>query len=343
MNGMKSMKRVVPMLVAVALAGTLGGCANLEVNTMRGNIPGYYIRTEMQEADRAVEAARAAGKDRMCPAEFREAEAAKDKAYDVFRACFTEEGAALAKQATAKANALCPSVPVAAPKAVEPPPAPAPVPPAAPTAALNIIPATVTKGNTATLTWRSQNATSCYIQPGIGQVPPQGSRVITPDDTTAYTISCSGAGGTASSAADVAVITPPPAPVVVAPAPKPSVAAEKFCSKPAIINIKFDTDKSAIKPQYDAELKGISDFLKEFPKAKGEISGHTDNVGSKAYNDRLSQSRADSVKKYIVEKFGISADRFTAKGYGFAKPIASNKTKEGKAQNRRIEANFTCE
>lgn len=234
-------------------------------------------------------------------------------------------------------------IPAPAPVVVPPAPAPAPVPPAVPTAALTVFPTTVTKGNTATLNWNSQNASTCYIQPGIGQVPPMGARVITPDDTTAYTISCSGAGGTASSAANVVVITPPPAPVVVAPAPKPSVAAEKFCSKPAIINIQFDTDKSAIKPQYDAELKGISDFLKEFPKAKGEISGHTDNVGSKAYNDKLSQSRADSVKNYIVEKFGISADRFTAKGYGFAKPIASNKTKEGKSQNRRIEANFTCE
>jgi OOP family OmpA-OmpF porin len=234
--------------------------------------------------------------------------------------------------------------PAPAPKAVEPPPAPAPAPPAAPTAALTISPSTVTRGETATLNWRSQNATTCDIQPGIGQVPPQGARAIVPADSAAYTITCNGRGGVATSAANVAVIAPPapaPAPVVVA--TKPTPAAEKFCSKPAIINIQFDTDKSNIKPQYDAELKGVSDFLKEFPKAKGEISGHTDNVASKGYNEKLSQSRADSVKKYIVEKYGIAADRITTKGYGFSKPIASNKTKEGKAKNRRIEANFTCE
>lgn len=229
-------------------------------------------------------------------------------------------------------------VPAPAPKAVEPPPAPA-----APTAALTISPATVTKGETATLNWRSQNASTCDIQPGIGQVPPQGARIITPAESASYTISCNGAGGVATSAANVAVIAPPPPPVVEAPKPKPTAAAEKFCSKPAIINIQFDTDKSTIKTQYDAELKAVSDFLKEFPKAKGEISGHTDNVASKAYNEKLSQSRADSVKKYIVEKHGIAADRITTKGYGFSKPIASNKTKEGKAKNRRIEANFTCE
>lgn len=242
--------------------------------------------------------------------------------------------------------------PAPAPVAVEPPPAPkvvapAPIPPAAPTANLSVFPSTVTRGETATLNWRSQNASTCTILPGIGQVPPQGARVITPNDTTAYTISCAGAGGTATSAANLAVIAPvpppAPAPVVVAPKPAPSAAAQKFCSKPAVINIQFDTDKSTIKPQYDAELKAISDFLKEFPNAKGEISGHTDNVASKAYNEKLSQSRAESVKKYIVDKYGISSNRISAKGYGFAKPIASNKTKEGKAKNRRIEANFTCE
>lgn len=244
---------------------------------------------------------------------------------------------------TAAAKPVEPApAPAPAPKAVEPVVVPAPVPPAAPTAALTVSPASVTKGETATLNWRSQNASGCDIQPGIGQVPPMGARAITPADNTAYTISCSGAGGTATSAANIAVIAPAPVvevakPVVV------SAAAEKFCSKPAIINIQFDTDKSAIKPQYDAELKAVSDFLKEFPKAKGEISGHTDNVGSKAYNEKLSQSRADSVKNYIVEKFGVSADRIIAKGYGFSKPITSNKTKAGKAKNRRIEANFTCE
>jgi len=105
--------RVSALLIVVTSAGTLFGCANYEVNTKRGDIPGYYIRREMQEADRAVESARQAGKDKTCPEEFNAAEAAKNHAYDVFRACHTEEGAALAKEATAKANALCPQKPMA--------------------------------------------------------------------------------------------------------------------------------------------------------------------------------------------------------------------------------------
>ena len=101
------------VIVALLSMSTLSGCAGYEVNSRRGNIPGHYIRQEMQQSDRAVEAARQAGKDKACPAEFKDAEDAKNQAYDVFRACHTEEGAALAKKATAKAEALCPPQPVA--------------------------------------------------------------------------------------------------------------------------------------------------------------------------------------------------------------------------------------
>ena len=160
---MKSTLRFLPILGAVSVLGGLSGCANYEVNTKRGDIPGHYIRYEMQEADRAVEAARQVGKDKICPAEFKDAEAAKNNAYDVFRACHTEEGSALAKQATAKANALCPPQaappapapvppPAPAPKPVPAPPAPAPVP-LVPSANIGVTPATVTKGQTATLAW----------------------------------------------------------------------------------------------------------------------------------------------------------------------------------------------
>ena len=119
-------------------------------------------------------------------------------------------------------------------------------------------------------------------------------------------------------------------------------AAERFCSKPAIIAIQFDFDKADIKAKYYDELKTLGDFLMYFPKAKGEISGHADSTGGKAYNMKLSQARADSVKKYLVDTFNVDAGRITAKGYGESKPIASNKTKAGRAKNRRMEANFTC-
>jgi OmpA-OmpF porin, OOP family len=128
----------------------------------------------------------------------------------------------------------------------------------------------------------------------------------------------------------------------VAPALK-AAAAKRYCSKPAVIAIQFDTNKAEIKSQYHDELNTLGDFLTYFPKAKGEIAGHADNVGSKGYNVNLSQARADSVKQYLVDTFGIDAARITTKGYGESKPISSNKTKAGRAKNRRIVANFSCE
>jgi OmpA-OmpF porin, OOP family len=106
--------------LVLASVGALSGCAHYEVNNGRGAIPGHYIRSEMQESDRAVESARQAGKDKTCPAEFKSAEDAKNNAYDVFRACHTEEGVALAKKATAMANALCPPQPAPVAEVIKP-------------------------------------------------------------------------------------------------------------------------------------------------------------------------------------------------------------------------------
>lgn len=330
--------KVLSVMLLGVSAISLGGCASYEMNTHRGNVPGLMIRQELQQADRALDAARQAGKDQSCPAEFKAAEAARDKAYDVFRACHTEEGVALANEATAKAQALCPPQaakvvpPPVAPPAPKPVPvAPAPVP--APTDTLSVTPASIVKGETATLAWNSQNATRCQILPGIGAVETSGSMQITPAEATRYELSCSGAGGNAVSTANVAVTQP--APVVVAPPPK-------LCS-PTVVDVQFDTNKSDVKPKYHDELKKLADFLAEFPKAHGVIEGHTDSVGDKASNMKLSQRRADSVRSYLIKNFGVAPERLQAKGYGPTKPRATNKTAEGKAQNRRIEANFICD
>jgi OOP family OmpA-OmpF porin len=237
---------------------------------------------------------------------------------------------------------------------VEAPPAPAPVPvpepvvvvpppaPAAPTAALSIDPATVTKGQSSIITWKSQNASGCEIQPGIGSVPPAGVRTITPASSTDYHLACSGAGGSATSTARLTVeIPPPPAPAPLP--PKVAAAAKRFCNNPAVLEINFDTDKWDIKPHYHDELKTVGDFLSYFPNAKGEIAGHTDSTASDAHNQKLSERRANSVGNYINSTFGIAPGRVTTRGYGESKPIASNKTKAGRAKNRRIVAHFTCE
>jgi OOP family OmpA-OmpF porin len=119
--------------------------------------------------------------------------------------------------------------------------------------------------------------------------------------------------------------------------------AKRFCDKPAIMAVSFDANKAEIKAKYHDELDKLGNFLKEFPSSKGTIEGHTDSDGSKEANLKLSQARAESVRSYIINKFGIDGSRISAKGHGSAKPVASNKSAAGKAKNRRIEAIFSCE
>ena len=107
-------------------------------------------------------------------------------------------------------------------------------------------------------------------------------------------------------------------------------------NKIVLNNIFFDFDKATLRPESKTELDRLTTLLSEMPSLKIEISGHTDNVGSAAYNKTLSQNRAKSVVDYLV-KNGISAGRLTYKGYGFDQPIASNDNDAGRQKNRRTE------
>ncbi|MGP8155139.1 MAG: OmpA family protein [Smithella sp.] len=104
------------------------------------------------------------------------------------------------------------------------------------------------------------------------------------------------------------------------------------------LKVEFDTAKSVVKDKYNNEIKRVADFMKEYPDTNAVIEGHTDNVGKAEYNQKLSQDRANSVRQYLIDKFGIDGSRITAVGYGITKPIASNDTKEGKQKNRRVVA-----
>lgn len=101
-------------------------------------------------------------------------------------------------------------------------------------------------------------------------------------------------------------------------------------------NIFFDFNQYTLKDKSRTELEKITRFLKDNPALKVEIGGHTDNVGSVAYNQQLSEKRAQAVNKYLQQN-GISSNRLVAKGYGQERPVADNKTEEGKQLNRRIE------
>ncbi|MDQ5986815.1 MAG: OmpA family protein [Syntrophus sp. SKADARSKE-3] len=127
---------------------------------------------------------------------------------------------------------------------------------------------------------------------------------------------------------------------VVKEEPKPEPVAKKEPST-ITLNVEFDTNKANIKPKYYNEIKRVADYMKSNTSVTATIEGHTDNVGKEAANIKLSQRRADSIKAYLVDKFGIDSSRLKAVGYGPKNPIASNKTKEGKQKNRRVTAVFS--
>ena len=105
--------------------------------------------------------------------------------------------------------------------------------------------------------------------------------------------------------------------------------------------VYFDTNKATIKPVSFALLNEVGQALKDNPKIKVEVQGHTDSQGNDDFNLKLSQRRAESVRTYLIKQ-GISSDRMTAKGYGENVPIADNRTADGRSQNRRVEFVITA-
>lgn len=132
----------------------------------------------------------------------------------------------------------------------------------------------------------------------------------------------------------------PVAAAVVKEAPKPApkeswktVVTQKLIT---IEGTSFDTNSAKLKPEADKKLGEVVDFATQNKDANLAITGYTDSRGSDKLNQGLSERRAESVKAYLVKK-GISAERITTKGEGAANPVGDNATKEGRAQNRRVE------
>jgi outer membrane protein OmpA-like peptidoglycan-associated protein len=101
-------------------------------------------------------------------------------------------------------------------------------------------------------------------------------------------------------------------------------------------NILFDVDSAAVKPAFQDELRTLSASLQRYPGSIVRVTGHTDNTGDAAYNQRLSERRAGSVANVLISN-GVASSRIVATGSGEAQPVASNLTPEGRALNRRVD------
>jgi len=127
---------------------------------------------------------------------------------------------------------------------------------------------------------------------------------------------------------------PPPAPPAPPPPPPPPITID-------LNGVNFDFDKSALRPDAVQILNEAVSILQRYPDMKVEVAGHTDSVGTEAYNQRLSERRAQAVYDFLTSH-GITADRLVGPvGYGQTRPIAPNDTSEGRAKNRRTELNTT--
>ena len=100
--------------------------------------------------------------------------------------------------------------------------------------------------------------------------------------------------------------------------------------------VKFDTAKSIVKDEYVDDIGNLAKFMNQYANTVVTVEGHTDSQGADAYNQKLSQQRAEAVKQVLITKFGVAADRITAKGLGEAQPVGDNNTAAGREENRRV-------
>ena len=130
----------------------------------------------------------------------------------------------------------------------------------------------------------------------------------------------------------------PPAPPVPAPPAPPPPPTPAPAPKPVVFDtIYFDPNKTNITPIAAKALDKNGQILNGNPNIRVEIGGHTDGEGSAAANQKISEKRAQSCKKYLMDKFNIPEKQMITKGYGATKPVADNKTQEGRSKNRRVE------
>jgi len=215
-------------------------------------------------------------------------------------------------------------------KKVAAPPPPPPPPPAAarPTVTLQASPTSINKGESATLTWNSTDATQLTISPGVGDVTAQGNTKITPSDSTTYTITASGPGGSATASASVTVNAPPPPP------PPPAGPTDDEIFLREVRDAYFDYDKADLRPDARTALSKTADFLKNYPRFKVTVEGHCDERGSTEYNLGLGDRRANAVKQFLVSA-GVSADRVSTVSFGKEKPFCMESNEACWQQNRR--------
>ncbi len=213
-------------------------------------------------------------------------------------------------------------------KKAAPPPPPPPPPPPSPTASISVSPDTIQKGQSATLSWQTSNATDVSID-SIGAVQPSGSQSVSPGDSTTYHLVAKGSGGTQEATTRLTVTSAPPP--EAPPAPSPS---EEDLFGQNVKDIYFDYDKSDVRPSEQAAIQADAQFLSQHTDVNFTIEGHCDDRGSTEYNLALGDQRASSVKNALVSA-GVNASRIKTISFGKEKPFCMEDNEACWQQNRR--------
>jgi len=209
----------------------------------------------------------------------------------------------------------------------------APPPPKPVISSFNASPASIERGQSSTLGWSLENATSITIQPGIGTAQASGRRQVYPSSSTTYTLTAKGPGGTNEATTYVSVTAPAPT-AAAAPAKK---SLEDMLSAQTH-DAYFDFDKSNLRSDARTALSGdataLRDIFKDFSGAKITVEGHCDERGSAEYNLALGDRRANEAKDYLVE-FGVPAAQLNTISYGKERPQCTEHNEECWQKNRR--------
>jgi peptidoglycan-associated lipoprotein len=203
------------------------------------------------------------------------------------------------------------------------PPAP---PPPTPTATIDASPATVQAGQTTLITWETQNATEVRIDP-LGTVEANGSKEVSPTDSTTYRLTAKGPGGVQDASIRVTVTTA---------AAVSSTHAEEdlLASRGGRQDVFFDSDEFSIRADQQSTIRDDVEFLKQHPDLNIAIEGHCDELGSTEYNLALGESRAKEVRSELV-RAGVEGKRIETISYGKERPFCSEANESCWKQNRR--------
>ncbi|MBZ5619847.1 MAG: OmpA family protein [Acidobacteriia bacterium] len=216
-----------------------------------------------------------------------------------------------------------------------PPPARAPV-----VAQFSAEPTTIQRGQSSTLRWEvTGDTTSVSIDQTIGTVQNTGQRRVFPSDSTTYTLTATGPGGSVTAPAIVTVTNPPPPPPPVVTAPPVSLESRLGSD---VQDVYFDYDKSDIRSDgRDAltrDAAALKSILNDFPNTSISVEGHCDERGSAEYNLGLGDRRAEAAISFLVQ-VGVPADRLKPISYGKERPQCTESNESCWQRNRR--AHFT--